>query len=109
MGKKGLLYLPDWSSVSRAWASRSRDPGIYAWAEGFPGSSVVKNPFANIEDVGSIPGSEKSSGEGNGNPLQYSCLGNLMDRGAWWSTVRGVTRVGYNLATKQQQWALTEV
>ena len=48
-----------------------------------------------------ILGWERSPGEGKGNPLQYSCLGNPMDRGAWWATVHGV-RVGYNLATKPQ-------
>ena len=45
--------------------------------------SVVKNSPANAEDPGSIPGSERSAGEGNGNPLQYSCVGNPMDRGLW--------------------------
>ena len=50
---------------------------------GFPGSLVVKNLPANAEDEGLIPGSGKSPGEGNGNPLQYSFLGNPMDRGAW--------------------------
>ena len=52
----------------------------------FPGGSVVNNLPANagaMRDVGSIPGSERSPEEGNGNPLQYSCLGNPMDRGAW--------------------------
>ena len=48
---------------------------------GFPGGSVVKNPPANAGDMGSIPGSGISPGGGNGNPLQYSCLGNPMDRG----------------------------
>ena len=48
---------------------------------GFPGGSMVKNPPANAGDAGLIPGSGRSSGEGNGNPPQYSCLGNLMDRG----------------------------
>ena len=57
---------------------------------GFPGGSVVKNSPANAGDMGSIPGLGRSCGEGNGNPLQYSCLGNLMDRGAWWATVHGV-------------------
>ena len=47
---------------------------------GLPGGSVAKNPSANAGDVGSIPGSGRSSGEGNGNPLQYSCLGKPMDR-----------------------------
>ena len=49
---------------------------------GFPGSSVVENPSANAEDLSSTPGPGKSPGEGNGNPLQYSCLENPMDRGA---------------------------
>ena len=50
---------------------------------GFPSGSVVKNPPAYAGDVSSIPGSVRSLGEGNGNLLQDSCLGNLMDRGAW--------------------------
>ena len=50
----------------------------------------VKNPPANAEDAGSIPGSGRSPGEGNGNLLQYSCLGHPMGRGAWWGTVDGV-------------------
>ena len=54
----------------------------------------------NAGDPGSIPGSGKSSGEGNGNPLQYSCLENPMDRGVWQATVHGVARVGHDLATK---------
>ena len=58
----------------------------------FPGSSVVMNPPAKAGDTGSIPGSERSPGEGNGNPLHYSCLGNYMDRGAWRATVHGVTK-----------------
>ena len=56
------------------------------------GSSAVKNPPANVGGVGSIPGSQRSPGEGNGNPLQYSCLGNPMDRGAWQTTVHGVMK-----------------
>ena len=65
---------------------------------GFSGGSVVKNPPANAgdaRDVGSIPGSGRSSREGNGNPLQDSCLGNSMDRGASWATVHGAARVGH--------------
>ena len=57
---------------------------------GFPGGLVVKNPPVNVGDVGWIPGLGRSPG-GNGNPLQYSCLRNRMDRGAWWATVRSVT------------------
>ena len=62
---------------------------------GFPGGLVVKNSPANAgdaRDVGSIPGSGRYPGEGNGNPLQYSCLGNPMDRGAWWATVHVVAK-----------------
>ena len=54
----------------------------------------------NAGDLGSIPGSGRSSGEGNGNPLQYSCLENFMDRGAWQATVHGFTRVRYDWVTK---------
>ena len=61
-------------------------------ALGFQGGSVVKNPPANAGDTGLIPGSGRSSGEGNGNPLQYSCLQNPMDGGAWQATVRGVAK-----------------
>ena len=59
---------------------------------GFPGDSVVKNPPANARDIGSIPGSGRSLGEGNGNPLQYSCLGNPIDRRAWQATVHEVAK-----------------
>ena len=57
---------------------------------GFPGGSVVKNPSANVGDAGSRSASGRSLGEENGNPLQYSCLGNPMDRGAWRATVHGL-------------------
>ena len=60
--------------------------------EGFPGGSVVKNPPANAVDMGLIPGSRRFPGEGNGNPPQYACLGNPMDKGAWWATVHGVAK-----------------
>ena len=53
---------------------------------------MVKNPPANTGDAGSIPGSGRSLEGGNGNPLHYSCLGNPMDKGAWWATVDGVTK-----------------
>ena len=58
----------------------------------FTGSSVVKNPPANAGDQGLIPGSGRSPGEANGNPLQYSYLGNPMDRGAWQVIVHGVSK-----------------
>ena len=58
---------------------------------GFPGGSVVKNPPANAGDTGLIPGLGKSPGEGSGNPFQYSCLKNSMDRGAWQATELDMT------------------
>ena len=58
---------------------------------GFPGGSVVKNSPASAGDVSSIPGLGRSPGEGNGNPFQYFCWDNPMDRRARWATVRGVT------------------
>ena len=59
---------------------------------GFPGVSVVKNLPAKAEDPGSIPGSGRPPGGGNGNSLQYLCLENPIDRGAWWATVHEVTK-----------------
>ena len=67
---------------------------------GFPGGTAVKNPPANAGDPVLIPGSERSTGERDGNPLQYSCLENPMDRGVWGAIVHGVARVGYDLVTK---------
>ena len=58
----------------------------------FSGSSDGKELACNAGDPGSIPGLGRSPGEGNGNPLQYSCLVKPMDRGAWWATVHGVTK-----------------
>ena len=60
--------------------------------EGFPGGSVAKNLPASAGEVGSSPDLVRSPGGGNGNPLQYSCLENLIGRGAWWTTVHGVTK-----------------
>ena len=59
---------------------------------GFPGGSEVKASACNVGDLGLIPGSGSSPGEGNGNPLQYSCLENPMNRGAWWATVHRVAK-----------------
>ena len=58
----------------------------------FPGGSAAKTPLANAGDAGLIPGLGRSPGEGNGNPLQYSCLGNPVDSGARQATVRGVAK-----------------
>ena len=64
--------------------------------DGFPSDSDSKESFCNAGDLGLIPGSGKSPGEGHGNPLQSSCLDNSMDRGAWKATVHGSQRVGHN-------------
>ena len=71
----------------------------YYFQMGFPGSSDGKESACNARDLGSIPVSGRSPGEGNGNPLQYSCLENPTDRGAWWATVHGVSRVGHDWVT----------
>ena len=69
---------------------------------GFPYSSVDKESACNAENLSLIPGLGRSPGEGTGNPLQYSCLENPMDRGAWQATVHGVTRAGHDLTTQPQ-------
>ena len=78
--------------------------------QGFPGGSVVKNLPANAGDSGSILGPGRSPGEGNGKPLQYSCLGNPMDRGAWCATVHGVaksrTRLSVSTAAAEASYFL---
>ena len=72
----------------------------------FSRGSVVKNPLANAGDTGLIPGLGRSPGEGNCNPLQYSCLGNPMNRRAWQATIHeGPKRVRHDLAPKHQQLA----
>ena len=69
-----------------------KDFNIISCAMGFPGGLEVKASACNARDLGSIPGSGRCPGEGNGNPLQHSCLENSMDGGAWQATVRGVTK-----------------
>ena len=75
----------------------TEDPGVFL---GFPGGSDSKESACNAGDPGLIPGWGRSPGEGNGNPTQYACLENPMDRGAWKSTVHGVARARHYLATK---------
>ena len=81
---------------------------------GIPGGSVVKNPPVNTEDMGSIPGLGRSTGEGNDNSFQYSCLENSMERGAWWTIdyrVEIVTCVVYAflLLSSSPQYASTSL
>ena len=70
--------------------------------------SVCKESSCNAGDPGLIPGLERSLGEGNGKPLQYSCLENPVNRGAWMVTVHGVTSVRHNLATKSPPLTITQ-
>ena len=70
---------------------------------GFPGGSVIKNPPASAGDAGSIPSSGRSPEGGNGNPLQYSCLKNAMNRGAWWPIVHGIVESQTSLVTEPIQ------
>ena len=63
-------------------------------------AQMVKNPPASAGDAGLIPGSRKSSGEGNGNPLQYFCLDNPIDSGAWWAAVHRVAKSGTRLSDR---------
>ena len=101
---KSEIRVPAWSG-----SGKSSIPGFFEWKRkrkktsyllsliiraliplwGFSGGSVVKNMPANSGDAGSIPELGRFPGGGNGNPLQHSCLGNCMDRGAWWATIHG--------------------
>ena len=74
--------------------------------KGFPGGSRVKNPSASAVDTGLIPGSGRFPGEGIGNPLQYSCLKNPMDNGAWQATIHSVTKSGTQLRDVPQVYVL---
>ena len=73
---------------------------ILYYSQSFPCSSADKESVCNAGDMGSIPGSRRSPGKGNGSLFQYSCLENPMDRGAWQATVHGFARVGHDLETK---------
>ena len=88
--------LSSWTVLGVACILESQDQvlnsGSVTESKGFPGGWVVKNPPANAGDAGSIPGSGRSHGEGNGNPLQDSCLGNPTVRGIQRATVHGVTQ-----------------
>ena len=78
----------------------------------FPGGSDNNGSAYNAGDLGSIPGSRRSSGEGNGNPLQYSCLKNPVDQGTWWVTIHGVAKSqtqlsefhSFNVVTQSSFW-----
>ena len=83
----------------------------WSYSYRFPNGSEGKESACNAGDTGSIPESGRSPGGGNGNPLQYSCLGNPMDRGAWWASVRGVAKsqsmhAPYSHGTLPGPWGL---
>ena len=78
--------------------------GFLTYGLTLPGGSEDKVSACNEGDPGLIPGLGRSPEEGNGNPLQYSCLENPMDRGAWWATVHGSQRVGHDWATFGSVW-----
>ena len=105
--EKSLLHKTMWISP-RNWINEME----LIWTDlkeskGVPGGSVVKNPPANAGDVGLIPGSGKFSGEGNDNPLQYSYLGNPMDRKVWWVIVQGVAEGQTQLGDwSHTQWSI---
>ena len=92
-----------WQGTNQTFNIKEEDGSVEGWVSGgslnflhyiygFPGGSVINNPPTNAGDMSSIPRSGRSPGEENGNPLQYSCLGNPVDRGAWWATVHGVAK-----------------
>ena len=91
--KQGCIYKTELYTVLSNQVSKTCIFSIIqSMLWGFPGGSVIKNMPANTGDTSWIPGSGRSPGEGNDNPLQYSCLGNPMNRGSWWATVYGVTK-----------------
>ena len=105
------LSAPDSSCTTKLWPQNKPDFLTHTTVHlGFLGGSVVKNPPANGGDTGLIPGSGRFPGGGNGNPFQYSCQENPMDRGAWWATVHGVAKKvrqdGRNVAHMQACWLL---
>ena len=101
IGRQILYHCTTWeakmnipSNLSYKWRkwdlNRIIKFAIWSWASLL--AQKVKEPAWNAGDLGLIPGSGRSPGGGHGNPLQYSCLENPMDRGAWWATVHGVTK-----------------
>ena len=106
--QKGSFYPPNCVWEMEAWLMTlvgdifpyiTKNSG-YVCFRGFPGSSVSKESACSARDPCLIPGSGRYPGEGNNKPLQYSCLENPMDRGAWRATAHGVARVGHDLVTK---------
>ena len=87
-----ICYTGNRKLRKELYSAHSHPSEFWAGYRGFPGDSDVKASARNAGDPGSIPGLGRSPGGGNGNPLRYSCLGNSMDRGAWWATIHGVAK-----------------
>ena len=105
------VFVSDWhysSSPHLHWSPPSAIKLALVLTEGFPGGAEVKASACNVGDLASIPGLGRSPGEGNGNTLQYSCLENPMDGGAWWAPVHGSQRVGHDWATSLSLSVLIE-
>ena len=96
------------SRISLLWSNRFFIVSTFPYSQGFPGSLVGKESACNAGDLGLIPGLGRYPGDGIGSPLQYSCLENSMDRGAWWATVREVAKSRIQLSDKHFS-ILTEV
>ena len=96
MGSIRFLFLSYVDSVMKIctidYSNLRNFSTCFMHVKDFPGGSDGKASACNAGDLGSIPGSGRSPGEGNGNPLQYSCLENPMDGGPWWATVHGVAK-----------------
>ena len=91
----------DYKALVGMWPACAALPGFYLRLlprYGFPGGSVGEESACNAGHLGSIPGSGRSPGEGNGYPVQYSCLENSTDRGTWWTTAHGVARIWTGLS-----------
>ena len=94
LSHKGSPRITKWVAYpfSRGSSQPRDQTGVSCIASVFPGGSEVKASACNAGGLGSIPGSGRSPGEGNGTPLRYSCLENPMDVGAWWAAVHGVAK-----------------
>ena len=95
LGAQMVIYLQRWRPWLSSWVGKipwRRVRLLSPVLLGFPGGSDGKESACSAGNLGSIPRSGRSPGGGHGNPLQYSCLENLLDRGAWKATVRGVTK-----------------
>ena len=80
------------ATLGRDELGKREDLDVVQWPKCFPGGSDSKASACSAGDLGSIPGSGRSPGEGNGNPLQYSCLENPTDGRGWWATIHGVAK-----------------